>query len=440
MSFDINGPLNAVIRIIDSITTFPEEMFSGNGMWLIGGLLVVGMAWAGIKVIIESDTHTSALAHATKLVIVAGLATAIIGGGHAWGKQLDAGFNEMAKEVFRVTGAGTGKKGGSTGEMVAEVFSQTISAVATIISGEDEDSLQKQPKGSDAEKMWNLFKSIVVDTPWSAVFTFLISLVFRLVIAIFLLAAALIYCGQLVVTQVMIKIAMIMMPIMVPWMILDSTAFLFNGWLRFTIIAGLSKLVGALIFGITQMPVKEAVKIAAEASSWESFPSTVLAYTTAFLIIGVMAILMLQVTSIASALVSGHGGGSWSPGGKLSPGGMATAGANTIGQGAGKAGVGASRVAGGAVGGANGFIAGSKGFGTGSALKEGMQTAKAGSQLGFGGTVAAALGGAKAGKGSGGGIRDAAAQVIGRQNQAIEKAGNAGQLGSLRQAYRDSRK
>lgn len=438
MSFDPNGPLRTVERVIDSISLFNDGVFSGNGMWLIGGLFVLGMAWAGIKVIIETDTHMSALAQATKLLIVAGLATAIIGGGHAWGGQLAGGFDRIAGKIFEVTG--TSNEGGSTGKMVAQVFSQTMSAVKTILAGVDEESIKDQPPDSMGQKLVNLLKSLVTEVPWIALVSFLVTILYKLVIALLLIAAALVYCGQLVVTQVMIKIALIMMPIMVPWIILDSTAFLFNGWLKFTIIAGLSKVVGALIFGITQMPVQEAVKIASEASSWSDLPSVLLAYTTAFLVIGVMAMLMLQVTSIASALVSGHGGGSWSPSGKLSPGGMATAGGNVIKGGVTNAGRGASSLAGAAVGGANGAIAGAKGFGSGSMIKEAMQSAKAGAKLGLGGTVSAAVGGAKAGKGSGGGIRDAAAQMAGRESKAIEKAGKAGQLGSLRQAYRDSRK
>ncbi len=434
-----NAAINQAVTTIDQLLALNTGQFTGQGMALVGGLFVLGMAWAGIRVIIEADNATSALAHVAKLTIVAGMAVAIIGGGHNWGMQLSAGFDEIAKGVMSDATGGK-QKASSTGEMVTDAFTQIAAAAANILTGVDEKTLEKQPPGSGAERTWNALKNLFTESPLTTVLGFLQTIIFRIALCILILAAAMVYCGQLVVTQVMIKLAMLMMPLMVPWIILEASTFVFNGWLRFTIVAGLTKIVGALIFGITMNAVQVATKMSYEATMQGELVMMMITYFVAFLIVGIVTILMLQTTSIASALLSGHGGGSWSPGGKLSPGGMATAGMNTVKSGGGKLMAGASKLAGGVVGGVNGAFAGAKGFGSGSTIKEAMQSAKAGAKLGLGGTVSAALGGAKAGKGSGGGIRDAAAQMAGRESKAIEKAGNSGQLGSLRQAYRDSRK
>ena len=108
--------------------------------------------------------------------------------------------------------------------------------------------------------------------------------------------------------------------------------------------AGLMKVVGAAVFGVTTGALDKAMAMADQASELGGSGDMFIPYAASFLIVGVMAYLMLQISSIANGLVTGVAGGSWSPKGKLSPGGGAVAvsrqaavGAKAAAQGIGKA-------------------------------------------------------------------------------------------------------
>ena len=438
MSYDFNAPLNTVVKVINDLVGFNTDIFTADGMWLIGGLFVIAMGWAGIRIIIEADNQTSAMAGMTKAVIVAGLAVAILGGGHSMGKNLSENFNVMTDRIFAVGGGGD-FKGKGAGELVAEVMRRMSIASFKVMTGKgSNDKDEPLPEGSMAEKAANLLKGFFTESPLATVFSFLITILFRIFIALFIIVAGLIYCGQLVVSQIMVVISLAMMPLMVPWMILDSTAFIFNGWLKFTIIAGLAKVVGALLFSATYQAIDNAINIANGAFDTGDLYSLYMAYSTTFLIVGIMAMLMLQITSIASGLVTGHGGGSWSPSGKMAPGGAATAASKPIqqagGKAAGAAGSIASTVAGAAVGGAVGAIGGGARGGIGGLKKEGREGLNAGGKLGVSGALAAGKGGIDSGKGASAGIRNAASAKVASATAAKDAAPSA-----LRQAYRDGK-
>lgn len=172
----------------------------------------------------------------------------------------------------------------------------------------------------------------------------------KVVTAVFILLAAILYVGQYLFTQIMVKIGILMMPIMVPFIMLEKTRFLFEGWTKFMITAGVIKIVGAVMFGILASNVKNAVAIAQEASDQqESLVVNFSIYAGLLLLTGLTAYIMSQTQQIGNGLISGgfHGGFRFSP--------TAVASSHTrgLGQGAGNV---ANRGAGGMAGAAGGAV------------------------------------------------------------------------------------
>lgn len=102
------------------------------------------------------------------------------------------------------------------------------------------------------------------------------------------------------------KIAIVLAPILVPWIILEATSFIFDGWLKFFITTNLYKVVGATVLLITEgafTTVTNATK------NFASLPWTdrVLTSILIAVVAAVLTYLMMQVPAIASGLISGGG-------------------------------------------------------------------------------------------------------------------------------------
>jgi TrbL/VirB6 plasmid conjugal transfer protein len=103
-------------------------------------------------------------------------------------------------------------------------------------------------------------------------------------------------------------------PVLIPWFLLPPTEFLFNGWLRFTIVAGLYKVVAWLMMTLVvngAMPsLKGLVDQIAQANGLagaDYFASNILPILALAFVSSVGAYLMWLAPGIATGLVSGTG-------------------------------------------------------------------------------------------------------------------------------------
>ncbi|WP_232343277.1 type IV secretion system protein [Burkholderia pseudomallei] len=114
----------------------------------------------------------------------------------------------------------------------------------------------------------------------------------------------------------LLDIAFCLGPVLIPWYVLPASEFLFDGWLRFTISAGLFKVVAWLMMAIVEsgaLPgIQGLVQQAAAQSGTNSdayYATNYLAMLALALVCGVGAFMMWQVPDIAKSLVSGGAGG-----------------------------------------------------------------------------------------------------------------------------------
>lgn len=195
------------------------------------------------------------------------------------------------------------------------------------------------------------------------------TILMKVVTALFIILAALLYIGQFIYTQVAVKIALMVMPIMVPFIMLESTRFIFTGWVKFLLTAGMAKVVGAIMFSLLESNITHALTLSERAAAQDNGNAIdFYVYSTLLLVTGLTAYIMLQTQSIATGLLSGslHGGFrfgtvSW---------------ANSVSRGAGQAAKGAAGVVNSAGGAVNGARSAQSGFGA--RMQGGVQGAREG--------------------------------------------------------------
>lgn len=121
----------------------------------------------------------------------------------------------------------------------------------------------------------------------------------------FIMLATILYVGQFIFTQIMVKLGLMVMPIMVPFIMLEKTRFIFESWVRFMLVAGFTKIVGAFLYGLLFDNINSAINIAANAAAGEEPQIAFYVYSAILILTGITAFIMMQAQSIGSALVSG---------------------------------------------------------------------------------------------------------------------------------------
>lgn len=180
---------------------------------------------------------------------------------------------------------------------------------------------------------------------------FFMKLFTMLGVAFFMLIAVGTFVGQIVVSQITVTIAMIFMPLFVPFLIFRPLSGFFDTWLKFFVTAAFTKIVGVLMLDVADLIIKQIVIYssaldAGSYSAWEAMKINVSVMATLILLSAVMALMMMQIKDIASGIIGGAAIGfkGW---GDLNRGIVN----QTVGKGAVKAGAAAGRGAAGAVGG-----------------------------------------------------------------------------------------
>lgn len=399
-----------------------DALFPDYAIVLIGMLAVIALSWAGIKGLLEGDSANSAIANIVRTMFIAGLATAIIGTntGSGLGKKLIEGFDAVATAA-----SGGAVSTSAPGTMIKSTVSEMLKTAGLMFIGKTQDEEAASPTvpsgegvAEDGKNAWDYVTGVVSST-WdkmsiAGIAVILTNLFYKFFMAVALLLATLVFVGQFVVTQIMINIGLALMPIMVPWILLDATSFVFEGWLKFMITAGMTKVIGAVIFGLTSGAMNSAVELSNKGYETGEPGVMFMAYAGSFLIVGMLALLMMQSTGIATGLIAGRALGTWRPAGKMEAGkGMTTASRGASGA-ASSAGSGMNKAAGGITGGIAGGVKGgasaakasqggmarSVGAAVGGAAKGAMRGANAGSKSGISGQIRAKINGSQSGSGS----------------------------------------
>ena len=376
-SEDVSAIIQAIFKKTSSLVD--SGPFQETGKSLMYMLLGILISWKGIKIALDFSGFNQVIAEIVQIILLAGIAGFFMM--PVTQQQLAKGFDQLAAEAASKAGGAINVTDPTSA--IASTMATTFMAAEKLWDGPNATNKPAKANQGTWDKVTSFLTEAWTSISTGEMFLGLAAIIYRAFIAFCVVATALLYMVNLIMSQVMVNIGLILAPIFVPWILWESTAFLFQGWVKFMVVTGVQKIVGALLFGITASMVDNVTSIvdAGTASASLNF----YAYSAAFLIVGIMAMMMMSVTSIANGLVSGMPTSKFEPPKAMSPGGMmGRGGGGTTGSQMKSAGSTAARAGGGAVGGAiGGAIGGFKAGGSGAAKFGGAVSGAA--KGGFGG-------------------------------------------------------
>lgn len=319
---NFNTPVeNAVNAIFQQIGTLDYGMLLPEGESLFGLLAVIVISWMGIRYLLQSGSMTDLMGSFIQTILMIGLVYWLI--------------QPASYALIFGTGAIDDASSGIVGTMNviaakiiggnSSIASSITTTVSMLIGKSFEIAIALKDEFFKDGSSWM--------TLISSFFKNLFVIIYYVVAMFVLLLAGLVFFAVTVYSQVMIVIALILGPVLVPWILLPATSFLFDGWLRFLIIAALTKVVGAIMIAVSAKVLDAVVMNISGADFTTQIISAMMAMLFSLLIL----YLMSQIPSIASSIIQGGSGANLMRG--ISSGGrLAGAGGRAIGEGMTKSG------------------------------------------------------------------------------------------------------
>lgn len=247
---------------------------AGAGAFLTWGLPVLAITWTGIRAQLMGDGVQHLIAELVKIVILTGLVWYFLDDGAAQIRTSAAQFADLAGAV-----GGEMNPQAALGRMMYTAWS-----VMEIGGDGEKGALQK------------VLAAVSDDG-------YMLSLIYRLVTALVIMLAAGIYVGVVLLADILLAVAIIFAPVMLPWLVLGQFSHIAQGWLMFFLKAGFTKAVAALIMAMTSGFLEQIQNAVKAASSDVSVNFT--AYSGAAIMCLIFAYVMSQAPTIAGALFGG---------------------------------------------------------------------------------------------------------------------------------------
>ncbi|WP_429500821.1 hypothetical protein ACQUFY_26305 (plasmid) [Robbsia andropogonis] len=144
----------------------------------------------------------------------------------------------------------------------------------------------------------------------------LVTLLLKLACVVTLLITEVLVVLAMEIGTILLSVGFVIGPLLVPGLVMPYVEFLFNGWLKFILSAGMYKIVASVFVAMFAKTITTQISsiLSAVASSSgfisdEYIGSQYVAYLALFLLSCISIYLMLQIPSIANGIVSGGTGG-----------------------------------------------------------------------------------------------------------------------------------
>ena len=327
---DVISVLNTLFATMQAKGTSLQTLFVSDGLDLLAALGLVMATWHVFMWLLEGDFpgfFANLFRHLIRCAVILVMLTAWSGTVHSYfvdnmqtmASRVSGGEGNPG-DLLRalVNAASTIMQGVRTqaAQVCQEVPDVTPEGVVIPNSGHEECGATSD-NGADSaglSSIWTLIRNLPL-----ILLTFLAkALAIAAIVLMTLIFVVVVQFGSF-----LLDIAFCLGPVLIPWYVLPAGEFLFDGWLRFTISAGLFKVVAWLMMAIVEsgaLPgIQGLVQQAAAQNGTNSdayYATNYLAMLALALVCGVGAFMMWQVPDIARAIVSGTGGGSSSGFGK----------------------------------------------------------------------------------------------------------------------------
>lgn len=323
---DITNNIEAALK---SLTTDGSTSLAAYGLELLGLLFVLNFVWLILKGMATGRMLDAFIGDILPLGVGTVAAYMFINGADGQTINITTAVEQTMNAISTKLSPDFASR--SLGGLIGDTVGKTLTIIVNVM----DMNTAKASMG---------IKDILGGAFTVVLFGFLLKWFAVIGSAIFLLIAMGIFIGTLVITQITLTIAMIFMPIFVPFLIFKPLSGLFNTWLQFFVTAWFTKIIGLLILTITSLIMTSMVKTSEALRATEMSPADALSfnmvqYSSLILLSALCALMMLKVPGLASGLVGGMSSG-FSGWGDLNRGTMSQgpmggmkAGASNVGQG-----------------------------------------------------------------------------------------------------------
>jgi len=267
---------------------FDPALLTGVGLWLLAATTSIAIFWGVIKHLLQGESFNGYVSLLITTAFSAGLVRfALTSPGLV--EEVRGGFELIARTI-----APEAELGPALGRMLHAALN---------VWGFDSAETAPAPEISTWDKFAGAFSGQGLMNGLLSVPVAMSGAIYKILTSLLILASALIYAGNYILSQIMFDLAWMLAPIFLPWLLLNSFSWLATGWFQFMVSAGVLKIVGAAMLAATSGFIKKAADMSAAAVGDPLVNFQI--YAGVFLLAGLMAYLMLQVQSIASGLTRG---------------------------------------------------------------------------------------------------------------------------------------
>ncbi len=227
---DIAESIAKASKAIDAALAFPLDTLQGEGVTLLALLSVLAFIMAGYRTMLHENPNIRSLV--SQLVVTAagiGLMAWVVGSGFGliFVEGIDGSIGKAADMIF--PGANSSDTMVLAGEAWLVIYTAVSDGVGRIYEG-----------------AWALEVLTVTAKNIGALAGLVIALV---MVALNIMA----FFSLQILSVMLLKLALLIAPLFLPWLLFSQTSFLAASWLRFFLSASLLKLLGA---GLLMMSVK----------------------------------------------------------------------------------------------------------------------------------------------------------------------------------------
>lgn len=293
-SYDINSIGQEVVKqVVVKLSQVVENLsnnqtLKGAGESILAMLFALVIAWGLVKAMMGNGFNQF-VEEMIVIFLYWGIVYAFLNAG---------GIGAISSFIDSIASAFVGKDMSKLSGALENSVNTGFSAIADIVS---------MPSTTTKFDMWEISKWIPM------AINSIVQLIAKIATGIIVALALVTYIANIVISFASIALAIALAPIMVPFLIVPGTSFIFDGWLRFFITSCLMKVVGAFIMMITSKMMEKMVEVASKidlpsnADMFQLMSANFIIYISLILIAMICASMMVMVPSLANGLVSGSG-------------------------------------------------------------------------------------------------------------------------------------
>lgn len=218
----ISDSIAAADAAAKAALNFPLDTLQAEGVALLGGLSLIAIILAGYKTMLSQNPNVRGLmSHVVITLMAIFLLVWVVGSGFGliFVEGVDGSIAAAADKIF------AGASDVDTSVMAGEAWVKVYSSVSDAISRMYENA-------------WGFEVLTITAKNLGAI----LGLLFSMILIILNMVA---FFGLQMLSVMLLKLALLIAPIFLPWALFAHTSFLAASWLRFFLAASLIKLLGA---------------------------------------------------------------------------------------------------------------------------------------------------------------------------------------------------